>query len=65
MERWNCAGKLLLPSHFPSLESENVFILHQKMRETSQKMRETMDESTENGKKRDILYDSLPTYTKI
>ena len=46
----------ILPSHFPTLGSENVFILHQKMREMSQKMRELVDESTENGEKRDILF---------
>ena len=37
--------------HFPTLESENVFFLHQKMREMSQKKRETVDESTENEKR--------------
>ena len=37
------------------MESENVFILHQKMRETSQKLRETVNESTEN-EKRETFY---------
>ena len=40
----------------PTLGSENIFILHQKMREKCQKMREMVDESTENEKKRDILF---------
>ena len=37
------------------MESENVFTLHQKMGETSQKMRETVDESTKN-EKRETFY---------
>ena len=40
-----------LPSHFPTLESENIFFLQQQMREMSQKMREMVDKSTENEKR--------------
>ena len=36
---------------FPTLESENVLLLHQKMSETSQQMRETADESTKKEKR--------------
>ena len=39
-------------------KSENIFILHQKMRETSQKIREMVDESTEN-EKRETFYLAL------
>ena len=39
-------------------KSENIFILHQKMRETSQKMREMVDESTEN-EERETFYLAL------
>ena len=52
-------------SHFPTLESETVFILHQEMRETSQKMmREMVDESTENEKKRDTLFGACHHHIK-
>ena len=45
-----------LPSHFATLGSENVFVLHQKIRKTSQKMSESTIDSNENEKKRDIIF---------
>ena len=39
-----------------NLGSENVFVLHQKMRKTSQKMSESTIGSNENEKKRDIIF---------
>ena len=45
---------------FTFLESENIFILHQKMRETSQNMRETVNESTKNEKRDWCMPSSQP-----